>query len=49
MMRAIPANSGLPPTRTKSLAEGRFYISDFGTKWLWSLSGVCVAGLDAES
>jgi hypothetical protein len=32
-------NSGLPPARTMSLAEGRSYISDLVTKWLGPLSG----------
>lgn len=32
-------NSGLPPTRTMSIVEGRSYISDLVTKWLGSLGG----------
>jgi hypothetical protein len=32
-------NSGPPPTRTMSLAEGRSYVSDLVTKWLEFLGG----------
>jgi hypothetical protein len=32
-------NSGKPPTRTMSLAEGRSFVSDLVTKWLGTLAG----------